>query len=79
MLEGIWYPTTGCYNRKVEILPRLISKRYFEQVKALFGVNNVTEFKKLLDGIKSKPLNDPYYRIPSIKQGLLYDKVCMMD
>ena len=48
MLEGIWYPTIGCYNRKVEILPRLISKRYFDQVKVLFGVNNVTQFKDCL-------------------------------
>lgn len=79
MLEGIWYPTIGCYNRKVEILPRLISKRYFDQVKVLFGVNNVTQFKELLDGVKSEQINNAYYHIPFIKQGLMYDKVCTME
>ena len=77
--EEIWYPTTGCYNHKIEILPRLISKRYFEQVKMLFGVNNVTEFKTLLDEAKNKNINNEYYHIPSIKQGLMYDKVCTME
>lgn len=79
MLEGIWYPTIGCNNRKVEILPRLISKRYFDQVKVLFGVNNVTQFKELLDGVKSEQINNAYYHIPFIKQGLMYDKVCTME
>ena len=79
MLEGIWYPTIGCYNRKVEILPRLISKRYFDQFKVLFGVNNVTQFKELLDGVKSEQINNAYYHIPFIKQGLMYDKVCTME
>lgn len=77
--EEIWYPTTGCYNRKLEILPRLVSRRYFEQIKVLFGVNDETEFKTLLDGVKSKNISDVYYHIPSIKQGLLYDKVCSME
>lgn len=79
LMEGIWYPTTGCYNHNVEILPRLVAKRYFEKAKMLFGVNDVTEFKKILDKVKDKQLNDGYYRIPSIKQGLLYDKVCTME
>lgn len=79
LLEGGWFPTTGCYNHNVEILPRLVSKRYFENVKMLFGVNNVTEFKTLLDGVKSKNISDIYYHIPSIKQGLLYDKACSME
>ena len=80
MLEGIWYPTIGCYNRKVENS----SKAHFKEIflirsKCCLGVNNVTQFKELLDGVKSEQINNAYYHIPFIKQGLMYDKVCTME
>ncbi len=78
-LERIWFPTTACYNRKTEILPKLLSMRYFEQIKVLFGVNTPEEFKQLLDNTKEEQMQVEYYIVPKIKCGLLYDKVCTMD
>lgn len=78
LMDEIWFPVMGCYNQKTEILPRLVSKRYFKHAKVLFGVNSAEDFKRLLDDVKVDRLNGNY-RVPSIKQGLLYDRVCTME
>ena len=71
-----WYPDCSIYNHGVEVLPKLVSKRYFEKAKVLFGVNDVEEYKKLITSLKEA--NDYYdgrHMIPNIKSGLSLETV----
>lgn len=42
--QSYWFPRLYLYaDQKVELLERLISRRHFEKVKELFGVNSLKE------------------------------------
>lgn len=70
-----WIPYTSVFNNQVEILPKLISKRYFEKAKVLFSVNTIEEYKQKISQIK-QPQNLGYmFQIPMITAGLMTDKV----
>lgn len=78
--DSYWFPETSCYHGGFEILPKLISKRYFNKIKALFGVDTITEYKTLVTGVVEPNIRDGfYYRIPNIRIGLLIDKVGTVD
>lgn len=72
----VWYPTLSIYNRSFEILPKLVSKRYFEKAKVLFGVDDKDSFKAVVSRMKDDFNRDGFHRVPNIKQGLSVDKVC---
>lgn len=80
-LDRIWYPELSFLNHQSQILPKLISKRYFDSCKCLFGVNTVEEYKKLLlkltDSIQQ--MNNGVHGVPAIKIGLMYDSVASVD
>ena len=80
-LDRIWYPELSFANHHPQILPKLISKRYFELSKCLFGVDTVDEFKKLLlkltDSVQQ--MNNGVQGVPNIKIGLLYDSVATVE
>ena len=76
-LDRFWYPELAVYNQQLQVLPKLISKRYFDACKCLFGVETIEEYKKLL-----LDLNDSIsqhgtgvYGVPNIKEGLLFNSV----
>lgn len=50
-IYDIWFPYTYIYtefrSHQIDILKRLISKRHFEKVKVLFGVETIDELKQL--------------------------------
>lgn len=76
-LDRFWYPELAAYNQQLQVLPKLISKRYFDSCKCLFGVDTIEDYKKLL-----LDLNDAIhqhgtgvYGVPNIKEGLLYNTV----
>lgn len=75
-----WFPTLGVYNKSMDIMPMLISKRYFEKVKILFKVNTPEEFKSLISGITEPDLRryEQGIRIPTITNGLMIDRVAMV-
>ena len=75
-----WFPTLGVYNRNMDIMPMLISKRYFEKVKILFKVDTPEEFKSLISGITEPDLRryEQGIRIPIISKGLMIDRVAMI-
>lgn len=73
-----WYPTLSIYNRSFEILPRLVSKRYFDKAKILFGVADKDSFKTVVSRLKDELDRDGFHRIPEIKQGLSVDKICTL-
>lgn len=75
---SMWYPTLSIYNRAFEILPTIASMRYFEKAKVMFGVGDKDSFKTLLVRTKDELQRDAYHRIPNLKEGLSYDKVCSL-
>lgn len=79
IFDTSWIPELSVYNRDIMVLPLLASKNYFEKAKILFKVKTVEEFKKLLDGTKDSLDRMGVYRIPWLKDGLLYNKVGSMD
>ena len=75
-LEYHWYPDCSVYNHSVAVLPRIVSKRYFEKAKVLFGVNTVDQYKELVASLKFPDnMYDGYHMIPQIKSGLSFDDV----
>lgn len=75
---SMWYPTLSIYNRAFEILPKIASMRYFEKAKVMFGVGDKDSFKTLLVRTKDELQRDAYHRIPNLKEGLSYDKICSL-
>lgn len=75
---SMWYPTLSIYNRAFEILPKIASMRYFEEAKVMFDVGDKDSFKTLLVRTKDELQRDAYHRIPNLKEGLSYDKVCSL-
>lgn len=75
---SMWYPTLSIYNRAFEILPKIASMRYFEKAKVMFDVGDKDSFKTLLVRTKDELQRDAYHRIPNLKEGLSYDKVCSL-
>lgn len=76
--EDYWIPETSCYNgRRLELFPKIISKRYFEKTKALFNVSEIEEYKSKI--LKLKEIDTIqrgfYYRIPEIDAGLNIENV----
>ena len=65
-----WYPELSIYNSSFTILPKLVSCRYFEKAKVLFGVNDKESFVTLAKGLKDNLQRDGYHHIPSVQQGL---------
>lgn len=75
---SMWYPTLSIYNSAFEILPKIASMRYFEKAKVMFDVGDKDSFKTLLVRTKDELQRDAYHRIPNLKEGLSYDKVCSL-
>lgn len=75
---SMWYPTLSIYNRAFEILPKIASMRYFEKAKVMFDVGDKDSFKTLLVRTKDELQRDAYHRIPNLKEGLSFDKVCSL-
>lgn len=73
-----WYPELSIYNSSFTILPKLVSSRYFEKAKVLFGVDDKESFVTLAKGLKDNLQRDGYHHIPSVLQGLGVDKVCSL-
>ena len=73
-----WYTELSIYNSSFTILPKLVSSRYFEKAKVLFGVDDKESFVTLAKGLKDNLQRDGYHHIPSVLQGLGVDKVCSL-
>lgn len=66
-----WFPLTAAFRssyHSFEFLTRLFSKRHFEKVKGVFGVETVLEFKEKITTLYSKNSTSSYnrMRIPTI-------------
>jgi len=77
-----WFPETSCYNSfDINVLPKIVSKRFFEKVKILFDVNSANELREKIDNLEKidnefQSHSDRFhYTIPSIKNGLHYENI----
>lgn len=75
MLDPYWYPELSVYNRERYVLPNLVSKKYFEEAKVLFGVETVEKFKQLLDNTADPLEREGIYRVPLLRDGMMYNGV----
>lgn len=75
MLNPFWYPELSVYNRDKSVLPNLVSKKYFDDTKVLFGVDTFKQFKDLLDNTDDSLQHNGLYRVPQLKDGLMYNAV----
>ena len=75
ILDPYWYPELSVYNREKYILPNLMSKRYFEEAKVLFGVESVAKFQDLIDNTEDRLQRGGIYRVPQLRDGLMYSSV----
>ena len=86
-LNGIdWFPSTyGYYSKNrgdFEFFNRLISRKHFDKVKSLLGVENVAEFQQKLKVLMEKGAEPGYGnyrgRIPAIEYFIQPDKVATL-
>lgn len=79
MLDPYWWPELSVYNRDTFILPNLASKGYFNEAKVLFGVNTVGQYRDLLDNTEDRLQRGGLYRVPPLKDGLMYDSAGSLE
>ncbi len=63
-----WFPVTYIYrphNSKIEVIERLISKQYFENIKGIFSLDTVEEFLNRAKEISEIYINGKYGYINS--------------
>lgn len=77
-----WFPETSCYNSfDISILPKIVSKRFFEKVKVIFDVSSADELKSKIENLEitdkefQNKSNRFYNNIPFIKNGLHYENI----
>ena len=75
IFDRYWQPELSVYNRENEILPLIASKAYFEEAKVLFDVKSITEYKEKIEQVPERLQRNGLYRVPLVKDGLLYDRV----
>ena len=74
-LDKYWYPELSTYNQRVAILPKLVSKDYFESFKQLFEVADAEGFKKEIAALKASNDVGRVYLVPAMEDGLMVDKI----
>jgi hypothetical protein len=58
-----WFPRSSAYGgrgSRIELFDRMVSGRHFEKIKAIFGVNEVSELKALISQYLERNKNDQY-------------------
>lgn len=74
--SSIWFPELSIYNTAFFVLPKMVSCRYFDKAKILFGVLDKDSFATLVQGLNDNLVRNGYRHIPNVQQGLNLDKVC---
>ncbi len=77
-----WFPETSCYNSfDINILPKIVSKRFFEKLKIIFNVKDANELRNKIDNVVKEDeefrsnMRGFYYTFPYIKIGLHYENI----
>lgn len=75
-----WFPTTYIYldYQQVNLLRKLVSKRYFEKIKVLFNVNTEDEMKLVIENSKNhvRGYSNSFGHIPSIQNYIKPEEIC---
>lgn len=80
--NNIWFPTTYIYKeeyKKIDLLKRLVRKKYFNKVKILFNVNTLEEMKELIKNnheiVRERGYPTSYNSIPFISDHVSVDEI----
>lgn len=69
--QSYWFPVTliyAIYHPTFRIFKQATAKRYFDEIKRLFGVQNKTELlAKYVDAIKKRNINNGQFQIASME------------
>lgn len=82
--HSAWFPLTYVYttNRKVEILQKLKSKRHFEKMKKIFGVESAEELAEKINSL-CHPHQKGYRRslesVPPIEEHINPEDICTVS
>lgn len=79
IFDRYWYPDLSIYNENIEVMPKLVSRRFFDKFKDLFTITRYQELKDIITQVEEPDIRDGYHRIPSIRQGLLLNKIGTMN
>lgn len=76
-----WWPVTSAYDIwNLNFMKRGISNRFFNKVKALFGVDTIEEMREKV--ISSMPLDQQFsrfdYSLPMLAEGLHVNELCQI-
>jgi hypothetical protein len=73
-----WFAETTCYDSySIKILPKTISKKYFEKVKCIFNVASKEDLTTKVNNLNPRIFaGDAFYDIPDIRTGLGLEQMC---
>lgn len=83
VFNRLWFPRTYVYGEdvKVQLLQRLVSKRFFEKVKILLGVENPQELKNKIISFKNEyrsGFSGSFEGIEDIQYHIDPEKICTL-
>ncbi|WP_394888285.1 SEFIR domain-containing protein [Clostridium butyricum] len=76
-----WFPVTYVYRQefsKIRLIEKMERKKYFDEIKILFNVENESEMKKLIEEKLSdteRGYQNSFSSIPSIKESINIDEI----
>ena len=85
-LSNSWFPILYIYKKerdKLDIFKKLISNRYFEKIKKLFGVKTIEELRNKISGINEDYAqymrhSNTWEQVPSIKWQIVPEEIGTM-
>lgn len=68
--DRMWFPELAAFNHKAQVLPKLVSKKYFEKAKVLFAVETAADFKQKMISIAAISNQHSVYGVPALVDAL---------
>lgn len=75
-----WFPETSVYSSfGMDVLPKSVSRKYFDKIKILFGVNTLEELMEKVEELyktNTGYISDSFFTVRDIKAGLKISEMC---
>lgn len=81
---NIWYPVTYIYKQEfsaVEIIAKMIRKKYFDDIKCIFNVEDRESMKELIESKMSEPtrgFQEDFGYIPTIQSSINVEEIATL-
>lgn len=73
-----WFPSTYIYKddyKKIDLLKKIVRKKYFEKIKVLFNVDTPKEMKELVENQQIMVQGYHYEQLPKLKDFVNVDEI----